>query len=607
MERLAPGLDVSSPTSRLQADDPRTRFAVSVLLVLSACLLTTFAGWPYWHNHPLPAFAVLVSESVLVALGWTLVNSQRSPRTGILLIMAAFAYAVSWASSRDVSIWPAVGEMGVGVFFLFLGWGILLNGEQRLPTFWSQAWLAQAVISLFGTNILYMGLSQPEQLGYSGEGVVWPHFWQASPDMVDLILRLSALSYGILGITFLMVLLDNSRRMHWLSRRLSWPIIIVCGLFAIAAAALQYPTMMVGVTLEEVLAGRSYQGATAVAVPLAFFGSQVRTQWETQTAAARLIKAIGLATPTSVQAALRQFMRDPHLRIYLWLPAIEAFVDPDGQVMLQESTDPEEQSATAPLGTQRIEDPGGQLLAICELSDQAEIHERFVRAALDACVPALQAARLQVEARERVRDEQRRILDAELRGREALARDLHDGVQQSLAAVRIDLNRLGRLSADEVVRRQAQESSEHVLQAIERLRQITRGLHPPALVDRGLAGALEEDAERLGAKVRLEITDSPMDPSIQLVLYYFLSESLNNAEKYSEAERIWVTVQRQEGFFVATVEDDGKGGAQLTLGGGLYNARDRVLSVRGSFQIESPVGAGTRVGVRIPMERPMFT
>ncbi|MGP9682492.1 sensor histidine kinase [Brachybacterium sp. AOP3-A1-3] len=183
-----------------------------------------------------------------------------------------------------------------------------------------------------------------------------------------------------------------------------------------------------------------------------------------------------------------------------------------------------------------------------------------------------------------------------------LERDLHDGPQQRLVRATMDLARAESLAADnpekagEVMR----GAREQLGLTLDDLRRLSRGIAPPILVDRGLAAALTELAAISPVRTTIECPDLKLPEHVEIGIYYVVSESLTNAAKHSEAQKIQVEVARIGDDARVRIEDDGRGGAELRTGGGLAGLAGRVASLEGTFRVDSPVGHGTRVEAVIP-------
>jgi signal transduction histidine kinase len=197
------------------------------------------------------------------------------------------------------------------------------------------------------------------------------------------------------------------------------------------------------------------------------------------------------------------------------------------------------------------------------------------------------------------------VVDAADAERRRLERDLHDGTQQRLVSLAINLG-MARVSATT-----AQEAQQALVQAHEEakaalseLRDLIRGLHPAVLEDRGLDAALSGVAARMPIPVRLNV-DMPRRPApvIEAVAYFVVSEGLANIAKHAQASQAEVVVQRAGDRLHIIVSDDGVGGADPARGTGLAGLARRAESVDGDFDVFSPPGGPTLLSVDLPCSR----
>ncbi|MEU2338361.1 histidine kinase [Streptomyces sp. NPDC013172] len=198
------------------------------------------------------------------------------------------------------------------------------------------------------------------------------------------------------------------------------------------------------------------------------------------------------------------------------------------------------------------------------------------------------------------------VLDAADAERRRIERDLHDGAQQRLVSLAVNLglarSTLGDLPED--VRKVIDEAHREAKEAIAELNNLVRGLHPAVLEDRGLDAALSGVAARLPIPVRVAV-DLPQRPSptVEAVAYFVVSEALTNVVKHARATRADVTVERIGETLLVVVADDGAGGADLAAavgGTGLAGLAKRVASVDGTFSCRSPAGGPTIITVELP-------
>jgi signal transduction histidine kinase/uncharacterized protein YhfF len=197
-----------------------------------------------------------------------------------------------------------------------------------------------------------------------------------------------------------------------------------------------------------------------------------------------------------------------------------------------------------------------------------------------------------------------RVVEATDHERRRIGRDLHDGAQQRLVALG-HLLALARRKAGDLPEDAAElldQAGEQVRLASGELRELARGLHPAGLSERGLRPALEALIATSPLDVRLgALPDRRLPDPVELTLYYVVAESLTNALKYADAGTVAVDVWLHASEVVATVADDGRGGADEDGGSGLLGLAERLQSLGGTLTVDSPPGGGTRVTARIPL------
>jgi signal transduction histidine kinase len=187
--------------------------------------------------------------------------------------------------------------------------------------------------------------------------------------------------------------------------------------------------------------------------------------------------------------------------------------------------------------------------------------------------------------------------------RRQIERDLHDGAQQRLLALGMELGMaLEKFDTDpEAARDLVGDAHQELQRAIAELRNLARGVHPAVLTDRGLDAALSALAARSPVPVRLDVDVDERPPaSVEATAYFIVAEALTNAARYANATHVDVRVREVDGKLHVTVVDDGVGGAQQQTGGGLAGLADRASSVEGSLQIASPAGGPTVIDAELP-------
>jgi signal transduction histidine kinase len=194
-----------------------------------------------------------------------------------------------------------------------------------------------------------------------------------------------------------------------------------------------------------------------------------------------------------------------------------------------------------------------------------------------------------------------RVVSASDAERRRLERDLHDGAQQRLVSLAVQLRLLAMdLAPDSDQARLLATAQEQLAASLQELRELASGL-PPAVLDRGLDAALSSVALRapLPVAVTVDVDQRPGTP-VEIAAYYLVSETLTNVAKYAGATTATVTVTREHDDLVVEVADDGVGGADPSRGSGLRGLADRVNALGGSVHVSSPRGQGTTVRAEIP-------
>ena len=207
------------------------------------------------------------------------------------------------------------------------------------------------------------------------------------------------------------------------------------------------------------------------------------------------------------------------------------------------------------------------------------------------------------KAVEDLRRSRARLVEAADAARRRLERDLHDGAQQRLIALGLDLQVVRSTLARDPGK--ALELLDTALTdlgaATEELRELARGIHPAILTERGLGPALGALARRSPIPASVEIVADERPPlAAEATAYFVVSEALANAARYSNATVVEVAVLRSDDTLIVAVTDDGEGGANPGQGSGLSGLTDRVAALEGSLIVHSPPGGGTRIEAVIP-------
>jgi signal transduction histidine kinase len=241
---------------------------------------------------------------------------------------------------------------------------------------------------------------------------------------------------------------------------------------------------------------------------------------------------------------------------------------------------------------------GGVLAAACDRADfPSEVDQLLLSLAATHAATANAIARADLIA------SRARIVVAADEARHKIERNLHDGTQQRLIALSLDLQAVRTtIPAQQWQLRAQLERIEHDLVAVfEDIRDLSQGLHPAVLAEVGLGSALKALARRspIPVDLHLGINQRPPKP-VEIAAYYVVSEALTNAAKHSRATRITITLATTADRLHATIQDNGVGGVDPHKGSGLIGLTDRVEALGGQLTVETPHGRGTRITVELP-------
>ena len=190
--------------------------------------------------------------------------------------------------------------------------------------------------------------------------------------------------------------------------------------------------------------------------------------------------------------------------------------------------------------------------------------------------------------------------------RRRIERDLHDGAQQQLVSLALELRAAQAALPPELSEQRAELSRvvEGLTAVLDELREIASGIHPAICPRAVSAPALKTLARRSPIPVELDVrVEGRLPESVEVAAYYVVSEMLTNAAKHAHASTVNVDVAAADGVLRVSVRDDGVGGADPARGSGLVGLRDRVEALGGTFTVESPRDAGTTIEVALPFDR----
>ena len=402
--------------------------------------------------------------------------------------------------------------------------------------------------------------------------------------------------YGVLGAVFVLLIVRKLLHATPRARRIFAPLLIVAAVAALRAVldgALSFVELPSGVAYDLFW----WQVIGLTALPLALLAGLLRARLA-RVHVGELVVHLERTPLHGIRDELAKAVGDPSVEVAFWLPERGEYVDADGVAFSVPEDGP--QRAVTPIEYEG--DPLAVLVHDPTLRDEPMLVEAVVAAARLALVNA----RLHAEVRaqlETVRESRARIVAAADDERRRIERDLHDGAQQRLVALALELRSAQRKidsgSAPEVDGLLSSTADELQV-AVDELRELAHGIHPGILTQGGLSPALESLAARMPLPVTVHATTDRLPPDVEAAAYFVASEALANVAKHAHASSASVRAQHENGVLVVEVEDDGAGGARPGAGSGLRGLADRLESRGGRLRVESPPGAGTRVIGEIP-------
>jgi len=334
------------------------------------------------------------------------------------------------------------------------------------------------------------------------------------------------------------------------------------------------------------------------AFPLLFLIGLLRARLA-RASVAELVVELGEAEPAGgLRGALSRALGDPGLQVAYWLSGEQRYVDLDGRPV--ELPGPGE-----PIAATVVERDGARVAALVHDHALAEDRE-LLEAVCAAAALALENERLHADLRARLEDlraSRARIVEAADLERRRIERNLHDATQQRLTSVAIVLGlAASRLSSDpEGAASSLDQARGALATALAELRDLSQGIHPGVLTERGLAPALEDLAYTAPFPVDVAADlDGRLSDRVEAAAYYVAAEALANVVKHAHASSARITVARRRGRLLIHIRDDGVGGADSRRGTGLSGLVDRVQVLGGTLAVESPAGGGTDLRAEIP-------
>ena len=580
--------------------------AVGVGTFVAACGATTLVLTGGAATNPTTIAAVLVANMATYALAGVLWRHGRpSSSFGTLLLVEGLLIGLTSLSGSSVSGVYLVGVLAGWAAALGATWLVLAYPGAR-PR--GKAWIVVGTaVATFFLGELPLLLTSADSYGLpalgrcSGACPANAAFAVDAPGAADVFRHVEASLQSLWAAGLLVYMILHFMRATRPRRRVLAPLYVVSIPFVAAFAANAIISELGGVQLGA--GARVIFVATRVVAPLGFIaGLLFARAYAGEALAFMARRLVGRPSVVSVQDLVRHVLHDPRARLVFWLPRRERFVDRHGRRVV---LDPKEERST----WQAFGHGDDRVLAIVHDSALADNPE-LVEAAGDAAVLALDNRRLEqdlLDSVQALRASQRRLVRAASGERRRIERDLHDGVQQQLVALRIHLELLRDVGADEDdLAEQLAALCADFDEALDELRSVSHGIYPPLLAEEGLVPALHEAARRSTVPIALELEDVGRLPEdSEIAVYYCCLEALQNVAKHAGGDAsAWLSLWRDRWAVHFAVSDDGVGFTlrRRAMGVGLTNMVDRIGAVGGSVSVRSVPGGGTTVEGRLALQ-----
>jgi signal transduction histidine kinase len=565
-------------------------------LALTAAMVAVILGSERLDGGDTALMLVLILPGGVSFLGTGLFAWWRRPenQVGALMVAVGFAWIANGSGASDEAWLFSFGLAMGALAYAFLVHLLLVYPDGRLETAWDRRLVALTYFTCTVLTLLpnlFLRPGDVEACDGCPENLLLVTANRTLGDIALAVLSLSALAI-LVGVVATLV--RRWRRWPQVKRGALTPVLWTGGVGLL---------MSVFAVAIEAAGGRSNWLAIAgllilACVPFAFLVGLLRTRLSTGDALASLVEALREPSSRSdLRVALAAALDDPELRLAYWVPASALFVDAAGR--------PVDTATESPVRTwTTVTGESGPVAAI----DHRELDEderRHLDAVMVAAKLALENERLDAELRARLQDleaSRARIVEAGYAERKRVERDLHDGAQQRLVGLALNLRLAKSMQESDPEQAAAilDEASEDLAQATEELRELARGIHPAVLSSRGLPAAIKALAARTPLPVEVETSvEERLPESVEAAAYFVAAEALTNVARHSGAETASVSAVSKNSTLVLEVRDDGNGGVDAQ-GSGLRGLSDRVSALGGRLTVSGDPGAGTTLRAVIP-------
>jgi signal transduction histidine kinase len=520
-------------------------------------------------------------------------------RFGLLMTGVGFAwFLANLTQSNNSTVFTAASYIAP-LYLVIVIQMVLAFPTGRLETLGQRATIAAGYLDVLAVRLPFFLLGGDVAAGVDDPRLSNAFALTHRPDLAD-VFDYTSTFIAVVCLVATLVLLVRKRQAATPPQRralapMLWTGLCLVGLLGLAFVLDAFGLPDAPVEVVSVLALVAF-----AVLPFAFLAGLVRSRYSRAGAVGELIERLNNPeADRSLGHALADALGDRSLKLVYWRPSAGHYVTYDGRRVEL----PEAGSGRAVTEVEREGIRVGAIIHDGSLADEPGL----VRAVAASAALALENERLEAELRARLDELQSsraRLVEVSMFERRRLERDLHDGAQQRLVALSLQLG-LARRSLDAgdgvAAVSMLDAARDELARALEELRELARGIHPAVLTDRGLEAALEALAERAPLPVSLDQMPAERLPApVEAAAYFVVAEALTNVAKYAGASSAEVRIRRNGSYAVVEVSDDGIGGADPAVGTGLRGLADRLAALDGRLEVHSPPGHGTTVKAEVP-------
>jgi signal transduction histidine kinase len=571
-------------------------FALGVVFAGFVVALVVISG----HEDQKVANAIFAPIIGLSFIGTGAFAWWRRPlnRFGLLMTAVGFAWFLNGLGESNNATVFTLGLFVAPLYLVIVVQMVLAFPTGRLETNAQRAIIAAGYLDVLVVRLPFFLLGGDIGSGLKGR-IPDNVLAVTSSDLADVFDYTSTFVAVVCLVATVVVLIAKRRAATPPQRRAQAPMLWT-GLTLVGTLGLTFLMDVVGLPDDAVNAVGMVALVAFAVLPFAFLAGLVRSRYSRAGAVGELIERLNNPeADRSLAQALADALGDRSLKLVYWRPSAGHYVTYDGRhVQL-----PAPGSGRAVTEVEREGIRVGAIIHDASLRDEPGL----VRAVAASAALALENERLEAELRARLDELQTsrsRLVEVSMFERRRLERDLHDGAQQRLVALSLQLGLASRRleAGDEGAATTMLEAArDELARALEELRELARGIHPAVLTDRGLTAALEALAERAPLPVNLaEMPPERLPAPVEAAAYFVVAEALTNVAKYAGASSAAVRIARDDGYAVVEVHDDGVGGADPAVGTGLRGLADRLAALDGRLEVDSPPGEGTTVRAKVP-------